>query len=292
MDENLNVRYSKKSPDGFKFLEPSAGIVEILILSKDSKITPRSLENFHKKNCVYFLVKESVFCDPIKYFFIDNINKLGKDINVIYNEDYKKYRFELYVGKTKDLNSRFSGGHNKVFWEYTIMVRSRLDGGFTDQEIGYLERYYYNKFKDDVYIKRHNQIKPPGGELSRTEYIVVNKYIKQIDDILYIINKNIFNLYRKQFKLSDKKAGIEAKAYIIDDKKTIVLAGSQATEKTSEKASESSKRKRKELCNKNILQLDKGKYVFNKDYVFTSMSGAAEAILGYNKNGKKIWKKQ
>jgi len=70
----------------------------------------------------------------------------------------------------------------------------------------------------------------------------------------------------------------------------VVLEGSQASIETMVSLSTGYKKQRDKLISQNILNQSVNKYVFTKDYLFSSPSSAAAIILGYATNGRRNWK--
>lgn len=287
MSKYIEIEYCKDFKCDWRIISPISYIIEMMIIPKEIPITKKTLGNYYKENCVYLLVQESIIKDPIKYFLLDKQKVNEDEINFEYYDEYRKNRHKVYVGKTKDANTRFNP-HNKDFMEYTIFIRSRLDNGFTKQECSFIERYFYNKYKDGVLIELDNSISPPGEELSKSEYNKVRSYLDQIEEMLYRVNKNIFDVNRKKY-IAESKKGIKAEGYIFDNGITIVTEGSYAAKDNTINANETLKRRREKILDTKVIQLNGDKYIFKKDYIFLSSSGAAETILGYNKNGKKLW---
>src|SRR5699024_10594795 len=81
---------------------------------------------------------------------------------------------------------------------------------------------------------------------------------------------------------------------IIEDDQFVVLEGSTAVRNYRPSASDSIKKMREDLIDKNILKVNSdGKYyVFEENYAFNSPSYAASAIAVGHENGRREWKYQ
>nr|WP_239151066.1 DUF4357 domain-containing protein [Burkholderia pseudomallei] len=55
-------------------------------------------------------------------------------------------------------------------------------------------------------------------------------------------------------------------------------------------AGESQQKRRQQLIAEGVLKLEDGFYVFQRDVLFKSPSGASDAITGASTNGWQLWK--
>lgn len=286
MSDSINITYLEGLEKQLKIINPITKGIEILSIPKDDIKKIKTIEEFNSDNAIYFMVKESKRKVSLE-FLINSSTKKEDKLNEIYKELYKDNVPKIYIGETTRTRTRYDNHHIKDY-DYIIIFISKEKNGFSENEILYMEEYYYNKYKDSIYCHVMNK-KPKGAVLAKLEELKVKRYIQEVNQMLIIINENIFNFNLKPHQIIKK--GVKAKGYIVDDKLTIVVKGSEAvTEITSSSVNRSLDKKRQSLIEQGILKLKNGKYIFYTDYIFKSKSGAAECILGTSRSGPETWK--
>lgn len=287
MEEFMEITYLDGFSNHFKIMDPVSKIIKVLIVSKKYIKNIKDIEEFNKENAIYFLVEEAKKSVSLE-FLINNNKEKEEDLNNIYKTFYKNNIPKLYIGETTSTQTRYNCHHIKHY-DYAVIFISKLKEGFSEDEILYMEKYYYMKYKDSIYCDIKNNNKPKGAELNKRQSFIIKNYIKQIDELLYIINRQIFNIQLKLYEINQK--GIKARAYIMEDKLTIVIKESEAVKDITASSKEKSlDKKRSNLIDKSILNLKGDKYKFTQDYIFGTRSGAAECILGTSRSGKEAWK--
>lgn len=285
MEDVIITRYLEGIDGNIKLIEWVGSIIEVVIIPKDKIKEIKKVTFFEQHKCIYFLIKEPREKTSLSHF-LENV-KDEAELNCIYNNEYKNHRTIIYVGETTRTKNRFTN-HHKDFWEYAICIRSKIDKGFTTNEIKYLENHFYKKFKKNHNILVENDVIPSGAEITLIQKESIKKYILQIEQILHILDVGLFDL---NYEILETTGKMRAEGHILNKKGNILIfEGSEANIKESEGANESLKKRRKELIDNGILKKEKDKYVFSRDYIIKSPSGAAETIMGCNRSANDGWK--
>lgn len=290
MIQRINIEYKKDIKLEYKIIDLLSKSVKGIVIPKKYINDIKKIEEFKNENSIYFLIKEAKRRVSLEYM-INEGNETEEEINEIYNSLYIHNIPLLYIGETTRTATRYNYHHfNDGDWDYAIIIISKFKNQFTENQILYMEKYYYEKYKDSIYCNL-TMNNPQGKLLNDNEKFEINKTISDINELLYLVDKEIFNLKFNLYKIKSK--GIAAYGYIleeIDDKLVVVKKGSEVVKNTTYSANKTLINKREKLRDNKIIQLKGNKYIFTKDYIFKSRSGAAECILGNNRNGYEIWK--
>lgn len=291
MIQRVSIEYRKEITLDYKIIDLVSKKVKGVVIPKKYIEDIKNIEEFNEEKCIYFLVKEAKRRVSLEYMINDG-NETEEKLNEIYNNLYINNIPLLYIGQTTSTKTRYNNHHfNNGDWDYAIIIMSKIKKRFTENQILYMEKYYYYKYKDSIYCNLIMN-NPQGGKINDDEKFEMNDSINEINELLYLVDKEIFNLNFNLYRIKGK--GIEAYGYIlgeIDDKLTIVKKNSEVVKYTTTSANKSLINKRHKLEQDGIIVLKDKKYIFDKDYIFKSRSGAAECILGNNRSGNKSWKK-
>lgn len=212
--------------------------------------------------------------------------------------------FEVYIGEGENVGNRLrqhaNGAKQKEFWNEAIVFTSK-DDYITKTQIQYLESELCRLVLETGNASVHNGNQPSKPNLSEVDTAEMKQFLEVIKLILSSVGINILDSKKKLRKSTEDTKeqmifeltlkGAKAQM-IIEDDQFVVLEGSTAVITHRPSASESIRKMRENLVDKNILKINSdGKYyVFEENYAFNSPSYAASAITGGHENGRRQWK--
>lgn len=215
-------------------------------------------------------------------------------IYFLFGTNEEKAKPLVYIGETEDCFERIKTHNiNKDFWNYAVIISSKSNA-FTKSHVKYLE---YLCIKNTLEVGRfeiENQTSPAKPYVTESmEADLLDNY-ETIKVLLATLGYPIFEEIRKS---SVKKREIlyckgrdaSAEGDMIDDG-FVVFKGSKANLNLTRTAGSWVAGIRSKLIESNIIIKQDSIYVFTQDYIFTSPSAAAVAILGRQANGWTEWK--
>lgn len=206
---------------------------------------------------------------------------------------------EVYVGQSGDIGSRLSQ-HNKddkKDWERALVLVS-LTNNLTQTHVLYLESLSIEKAKA---CKRYEIINANSGQKPYTP-IPLKADCDEMHEIgsllLVTLGYPIFEplVESEPTEASDDlfictRANVKAKA-LYTNEGMVVLEGSQAPMNPNKQQDPNMVAKRDEMLQKGILKEVDGYFVFTRDFLFKSPSGASGFLVLGSSNGWIDWKTQ
>ena len=203
---------------------------------------------------------------------------------------------ELYIGQSGDVGSRLMQHYKdeKKDWERALVLVS-LTNNLTQTHVLYLESLSIEKAK---HCQRYDLLNGNGGQKPHTP-VPLKADCDEIHEIgsllLATLGYPIFEPLAEQSTTKPEqvficnRAGVDAKG-IYTNEGMVVLKGSSAPMITTRKTDQRFYDKRDRLLAKGVITEQNGRFIFERDYLFPSPSGASMFLLLATANGWKNWK--
>ncbi|WP_029751455.1 MULTISPECIES: GIY-YIG nuclease family protein [unclassified Pseudoalteromonas] len=203
---------------------------------------------------------------------------------------------ELYIGQSGDVGSRLMQHYKdeKKDWERALVLVS-LTNNLTQTHVLYLESLSIEKAK---HCQRYELLNGNGGQKPHTP-VPLKADCDEIHEIgsllLATLGYPIFEPLAEQSTTKPEqvficnRADVDAKG-IYTNEGMVVLKGSSAPMTTTRKTDQRFYDKRDRLLAKGVITEQNGRFIFQRDYLFPSPSGASMFLLLATANGWKNWK--
>ncbi|BFM48548.1 GIY-YIG nuclease family protein [Marinomonas sp. THO17] len=203
---------------------------------------------------------------------------------------------EVYIGQSGDVRTRLMQHHKEAAkdWERALVVIS-LTNNLTQTHVLYLESLSIEKAK---HCQRYELLNSNKGQKPHTP-IPLKADCDEIHLIgsllLATLGYPIFEPLTEQTSLATtpvfhcNRAGVNAKGMYTNEG-MVVLKGSSAPMSTQRKTEQRFYDKRDELIAKGIISVENERFVFQRDYLFQTPSGASMFLLLASSNGWVDWK--
>ncbi|MBR7890148.1 GIY-YIG nuclease family protein [Marinomonas sp. A79] len=203
---------------------------------------------------------------------------------------------ELYIGQSGDVGSRLMQHYKdeKKEWERALVLVS-LTNNLTQTHVLYLESLSIEKAK---HCQRYELLNGNGGQKPHTP-IPLKADCDEIHEIgsllLATLGYPIFEPLAEQSSTKPEqvficnRADVDARG-IYTNEGMVVLKGSSAPMTTTRKTDQRFYDKRDRLLAKGVIVEQNGRFVFQRDYLFPSPSGASMFLLLATANGWVNWK--
>ncbi|WP_282145464.1 GIY-YIG nuclease family protein [Alteromonas stellipolaris] len=203
---------------------------------------------------------------------------------------------ELYIGQSGEVGSRLMQHHKdaKKDWERALVLIS-LTNNLTQTHVLYLESLSIEKAKA---CQRFELMNGNNGQKPHTP-IPLKADCDEIHEVgsllLATLGYPIFEPLTEQISLETEqiflcnRAGSISRG-IYTNEGMVVLKGSSAPMVTKRKTEQRFYDKRDELLNKGVIVKDGERFVFQRDYLFQTPSGASMFLLLATSNGWVDWK--
>jgi len=198
----------------------------------------------------------------------------------------------VYIGQTEDVRTRLDIHNSKKdFWQ-TVIVGVSKTGSFTQAHVRYLEWYCIQKTKEVARFTLDNDQLP--GKPFVTEPMEAD-LLDAFDALSILVSALGYPVFEpiiktdvtEKFYCRGKDA--DATGELVEDG-FVVRQGSVARLEIVHSAIESVNSMRTKLLEAGVLVEQDGSLRFTQDYLFSSPSGAAAAVLGRTANGWIEWK--
>ncbi|WP_054951643.1 GIY-YIG nuclease family protein [Numidum massiliense] len=254
------------SPTSIKIAEITTRIVQLLLIPRN-KLQEMGLRQEAKTVGLYFL--------------------FGKG-----DADSKPY---VYIGEAENCYERLKQHHqdpDKDFWNVAVVVVSKTES-FTKGHVKYLEAYCYCKAVDTGRYQVKNSQKPTEPFLPEHMVVDLIDTFETMKVLLSALGYPVFEEVSSErekdifyCRVRDANARGE-----YTDEGFVVFKGSICNPTVSPATSAWIKKMRGELLDNGTLVADgNGVVTFTGDYIFSSPSAAAAAVLGRTNNGWMEWK--
>lgn len=202
----------------------------------------------------------------------------------------------VYIGEADNVYRRLvqhTKDDAKTFWTEAIAFTSK-DDFLTKGHVKYLEHELISISKLNSSYIVHNKNSATKSLLPEMAVSDMETYLDNVKIILPTLGYDLLTPIAEKTKNESavyflEQSDLKGKG-IITNVGFTVLAGSELALEAKESLSIGYKSKRESLLAKNIIQKNEGKYVFIKDYEFSSPSTAAAILVGYAINGRQAWK--
>ena len=203
---------------------------------------------------------------------------------------------ELYIGQSGDVGSRLMQHYKdeKKDWERALVLVS-LTNNLTQTHVLYLESLSIEKAK---HCQRYELLNGNGGQKPHTP-VPLKADCDEIHEIGSLLLATLgYPIFEPLTETSPTKAeqvfscsrtGVDAKG-IYTNEGMVVLKGSSAPMTTKRKTEQRFYDKRDQLLAKGVIAKQDGRFVFQRDYLFPTPSGASMFLLLASSNGWVDWK--
>jgi len=211
----------------------------------------------------------------------------------LFGESEKTGQAMVYIGEAEDCHHRVAQ-HNrkKGFWETVVIITSKTNS-FTKAHAKFLEWYCHQQATESQRYALDNSTIPTKPYISeQMEADLMDNY-ETIKVLLSTLGFPVLEKVKKAIKPSDllyiQGRGVKAEGQYLDDG-FIVFKGSESVKEVVPSAKSFTRKARQRVIGEKIVNLNKDKYVFIRDYIFTSPSQAGSVVLGRSTNGWTKWK--
>ena len=224
----------------------------------------------------------------------DEANKPGVYFLTGINPETGKER--VYIGEAEVIRSRIKSHLDRDFWKTVIFFISK-DENLTKAHIKYLEGKFIDMTKaaDRFELENTNL---SGSHLPESDTADMDVFLAKVDQLLPVLGQDFLK------PIAPTLTGLKNTDLMFCEIKNVkamgrpsengflVLKGSEAVlkERPSVKKYPYPSKLREQLSSDGVLNLEKDKLVFTKDYEFSSPSSAASVIHGGHANGLQAWK--
>ncbi|MCW5206512.1 GIY-YIG nuclease family protein [Desulfobulbus sp. F5] len=221
---------------------------------------------------------------------------------------------KIYIGEGDAILDRLKAhdkDETKDFWEEVVLFVSK-DDNLTKSHARYLESRLISLARDAKRVTIVNSTSPPeAGKIPEADAAEMEQFIFQARLLLGTLGYDLFNsstingsdsinlnknnqpLQNGCQEFSYSGDGFDAKCLIdTNSGKFIVREKSIARENETRTLPQATKMLRKQLTENGVMKRtgDGKSYIFSQDYVFNSISSAAQVISGSSVNGRAAWK--
>lgn len=234
-----------------------------------------------------------------KKFVSEYSSELTKPaLYILVNRDKR----QLYVGETDDSIKRLRNHEAKDFWTEAIVFHSTGDT-LSTTEVKWLEATTYAVLKElGYYDLSENKQVPQQPPLKKNQIYTLEPIFEEAKNYICAAGFDIFFRKKedsakapegqpsKEYHIfSCTRAGSNAKGYMREDGKFVVLAGSELRSGECDSLKPESVAKRQDFVENYCAQAN-GKIILKANYTFPSPSAAAAMVVGGSSNGWTRWK--
>lgn len=228
-------------------------------------------------------IKEAVSRNEISlpgiYFLLGENNEAGKR--------------EVYIGEAENCYKRI-GQHDtdqKEFWTVAVAFTSKTNN-LNKAHVKFLEHFCCERAKEIGRVVLINSTSPTKSTISEQDEADLMDFFETLKILLGTLGYPIFEELRtKEQNEALICKGKEALAYgEYTDEGLLVFKDSKCNLEESKTAGSWIIGMRKKLIDSGVLKQENDLYVFKEDYLFSSPSAAAGAILARRANGWIEWK--
>ena len=203
---------------------------------------------------------------------------------------------EVYIGQSGEVGTRLMQHHKdeKKDWERALVLVS-MTNNLTQTHVLYLESLSIEKAR---HCQRYELLNGNGGQKPHTP-IPLKADCDEIHEIgsllLATLGYPVFESLAESTALKTEqtficqRSGVKAKG-IYTNEGMVVLKGSSAPITTTRKSEQRFYDKRDQLVAKGIVIMEGDRFVFQRDYLFQTPSGASMFLLLATSNGWIDWK--
>ena len=215
---------------------------------------------------------------------------------------------QCYIGRTENFISRFRDHvAKKDFWDRVVIITAK-DDAFNEGHWGYLEARLVELAREATRVELQNDNTPQGRKLSEAQASDMEAFIAQLQIVLPVLGVNAIRTRppggssssqdeaSPVFGLVNVKAGVDARAQLIDGEFTILQgskivgtwAGGGRAESTL-RAYAAYRAQHERLIADGSISVEGGVGRVTRDIPFRSPSKAGAIALGRSCNGRIEW---
>ncbi|OPL18826.1 MAG: hypothetical protein AVO35_12805 [Candidatus Aegiribacteria sp. MLS_C] len=205
-------------------------------------------------------------------------------------------RQRVYIGEAEAVRSRIKSHLDRDFWK-TIIIFISKDENLTKAHIKYLEGKLIAMAKEADRCELENT-NASGSHLPESEAADMDVFLAKVEQLLSVLGQDFLKLHIQAtaepvtsdlMHCTIKNVRATGK---LSDNGFIVTRGSEAvlTERPSVKKYPYPSMMRSQLIADGVLIRKQDKFLFAKDYEFSSPSAAASVVQGGQANGLRQWK--
>jgi len=227
----------------------------------------------------------------------DEVNSPG--VYLLFGADDDGQHQAVYIGEAENVRDRLKNHvSNKDFWNEVICFTNK-DESLTKSHVKYLEAILIEQAKDINRYQLHNSAASNKPTLPRADRDAMNEFADNVRILLGALGHKTLEPYASNAVLennneqSTKLRLLNKNAYGNQVSDGFLVYKNSEMTKTIAK---SLKRNKKETCQKliadGVITENEDNYIFLKDYLFSSPSGAASVLTGSSRNGQDCWKNE
>lgn len=202
----------------------------------------------------------------------------------------------VYIGEAEVIRSRIKGHLEREFWK-TILFFVSKDENLTKAHIKYLEGQLIDKAREAGRYELENT-NASGSHLPESDAADMDVFLARMEQLLPVLGQDFLKPISKPKQKLPKSdllfcsiKNVKAKGKQTENG-FVVFADSEAVleERPSTQKFPYAANLRSQLLSEAVLEKGKDKFIFKKDYEFSSPSAAAAVIHGGQANGLQAWK--
>ena len=202
---------------------------------------------------------------------------------------------QVYVGETETISRRLrehQSDDDKEFWTQTVVFVSK-DRSLNRAHILYIESRLLNHADIAGRVRVANTTRPPAPALSENTRVEAKGFLSEMLTILPVLGVSAFHKPSAPIPGTHRiyyLQGLDAAGEGVDQSDGfLVLEGAKARVQTAP-SMDTYGLLRKQLLEQGAFLEEGDAYRLVQDYLFSSPSAAASALLGRNANGRTVWK--
>jgi len=201
----------------------------------------------------------------------------------------------LYVGEADDVGKRIARhDQKKDFWTHAVVFTADENEGLDKAQTRYLEARLIELAKSRGQARLLNQTEgspPPLSEMDRAdaEAFLENLLLTLPPLGVAFLGPEAPKRKRQEPRFYLTSKGVQAEGELTPEG-FVVKKGSQAVLKETSSLRKTYRRLRQHLIKEGILKQEGDRYIFTKDYVFSSPSAAAAVVKGNTRKARTHWK--
>jgi len=200
----------------------------------------------------------------------------------------------VYVGEAEEAYKRLTQQQKLEFWSEAVVFISK-DENLNKAHVKYLESKLYDIAKAAKRYTIANSSTPTCPAISESEQAVMTEFISNLRVLINTLGYKVLEPLAaptvKQRDLYFIKAarGANGRA-VVTNEGVVVVEGSEIATSTVPSMAPAFVNQRQKLIDQGVIKKTDGKFVFTKDFLFSSPSTAAAVVMGRNANGRIEWK--
>jgi hypothetical protein len=248
---------------------------------RQAEITTRSVRVFDVPRSELKLFNETPeSTQPGLYFLLSDENGDGEP--------------EVYIGESDSLRDRLKNQEAKRTWDRVVAAVS-TSNSWTKVHVQYMERQAIALAKTAGARQLGNDKQGYTSHVPAPLVADCEEYLETIRVLVSTLGFNFLEVPATRSDIPDAQtlriSGTEAEAVATYSTTGLtVFAGSQASPVRNADTYPQIAARQRRLLEAGVLREEGGFYVFTKDHVFKTPSGAADLIVGRNANGWMHWK--